>query len=170
MSPKTAVLFGLFVATVWFANLLIQHFGIVDVGFGLQAPAGVFMVGIAFTLRDLLHRAAGPYVVMAAIVLGAALSWVIAPAFALASGVAFLVSEAADLTVYTPMERKSWLGAIALSNTVGLAVDSFLFLTLAFGSLQFFWGQVVGKAWMTLAAVIVLAAVRYGRALLPRYA
>jgi hypothetical protein len=43
-------------------------------------------------------------------------------------------------------------------------------LTLAFGSLQFFWGQVVGKAWMTLAAVIVLAAVRYGRALLPRYA
>jgi uncharacterized PurR-regulated membrane protein YhhQ (DUF165 family) len=49
MSLKTAVLFGLFVATVWFANLLIQHFGIVDVGFGLQAPAGVFMVGIAFT-------------------------------------------------------------------------------------------------------------------------
>lgn len=163
MSLKTAVLFGLFVATVWFANLLIQHFGIVDVGFGLKAPAGVFMVGIAFTLRDLLHRAAGPYVVMAAIVLGAALSWVIAPAFALASGVAFLVSEAADLTVYTPLERKSWLGAIALSNTVGLAVDSFLFLTLAFGSLQFFWGQVVGKAWMTLAAVIVLAAVRYGQ-------
>jgi hypothetical protein len=36
-----------------------------------------------------------------------------------------------------------------LSNTVGLLIDSWLFLTIAFGSLAFFWGQVVGKAWMT---------------------
>jgi uncharacterized PurR-regulated membrane protein YhhQ (DUF165 family) len=56
---------------------------------------------------------------MAAIVLGAALSWLIAPAFALASGVAFLVSEAADLTVYTPLERKSWLGAVACRTPSG---------------------------------------------------
>jgi hypothetical protein len=38
-----------------------------------------------------------------------------------------------------------------------------MFLTLAFGSLTFFWGQVVGKAWMT-SPRCVLAAVRYGRA------
>jgi hypothetical protein len=42
------------------------------------------------------------------------LSFLIAPTFALASGVAFLVSEAADLTVYTPLERRSWLGAVVL--------------------------------------------------------
>ena len=80
-----------------------------------------------------------------------ALSYFVAPAFALASGVAFLVSELADLAVYTPLERRSWIGAVALSNTVGLVVDSMLFLALAFGSQEFLAGQVVGKAWMTLA-------------------
>ena len=54
-----------------------------------------------------------------------------------------------------------------MSNTVGLMVDSALFLWLAFGSLAFFWGQVVGKAWMTLLAVVVIAG---ARAVLPRYA
>jgi uncharacterized PurR-regulated membrane protein YhhQ (DUF165 family) len=158
-----------FVATIWVANWLISHFGVVPVGFGLVAPAGVYAVGVAFTLRDIVHRTLGPFVVMAAIVVGAMLSWLIAPQFALASGVAFLVSELSDLCVYTPLSERSWLGAVTLSNTVGLAVDSALFLTLAFGSLAFFWGQVVGKAWMTLLAVLLLAAVRH-RGLLARHA
>ena len=156
-----------FIATIWVANWLISHFGVVHVGFGLLAPAGVFAVGVAFTLRDITHRALGPWVVMGAIVVGASLSWLIAPAFALASGVAFLVSELADLAVYTPLERRSWLASVTLSNTVGLAVDSALFLWLAFGSLTFFWGQVVGKAWMTLLAVALLGA---SRAVLARHA
>jgi queuosine precursor transporter len=149
-----------FVATIWVANWLISRFGVVNVGFGLVAPAGVYAVGVAFTLRDIVHRTLGPWAVMAAIVIGAGLSWLIAPQFALASGVAFLVSELSDLVVYTPLRERSWLGAVAVSNTVGLAVDSALFLSLAFGSLAFFWGQVVGKAWMTLLAVAVLAMVQ----------
>jgi queuosine precursor transporter len=148
--------FASFIATIFAANWLIENVGIVSVGFGLMAPAGVFMVGIAFTCRDLLQRTLGVRWTVAAVLIGAALSAFVSPAFAFASGVAFLVSELADLTVYTPLERKSWLGAVGLSNTVGLLVDSWLFLTLAFGSLEFFWGQVVGKAWMTLAAVVVL--------------
>ncbi len=161
-----AALIG-FIATIWVANWLISHFGVVHVGFGLLAPAGVFAVGVAFTLRDIAHRTLGPWAVIGAIVVGAALSWLIAPAFALASGVAFLVSELADLTVYTPLSERTWLGSVVLSNTVGLLIDSALFLWLAFGSLQFFWGQVVGKAWMTLLAVLVLAAWR-SRAVLAR--
>lgn len=165
------VAFAGFVATVWIANWLVSHYGIVDVGFGLKAPAAVFAVGAAFTLRDLVHRTLGPLWVVGAIVIGAALSLLIAPKFALASGTAFLVSELADLTVYTPLSERSWIGAIVLSNTVGLLIDSWLFLTLAFGSLEFFWGQVVGKAWMTVIAVALLAVARQGRrALLPRHA
>jgi len=159
-----------FIATIWIANWLISHFGVVNVGFGLVAPAGVFAVGVAFTLRDITHRALGPWAVMAAIVIGAALSWLIAPAFALASGVAFLVSELADLSVYTPLSERTWLGSVVLSNTVGLVVDSALFLWLAFGSLAFFWGQVVGKAWMTLLAVMLMAAWRARGHVLPRNA
>jgi uncharacterized PurR-regulated membrane protein YhhQ (DUF165 family) len=108
-------------------------------------------------------RRLGAWWTVAAILIGAALSIVISPTFALASGAAFLFSELADLTVYTPLQGRTWLGAVVLSNTIGLLVDSWLFLTLAFGSLEFFWGQVVGKAWMTLATVVVMAAFRATR-------
>jgi uncharacterized PurR-regulated membrane protein YhhQ (DUF165 family) len=160
----------LFIATVWVANWLVSHYGIVDVGFGLKAPAAVFSVGVAFTLRDFVHRSLGRWWVVAGIVIGAGLSFLIAPTFALASGVAFLVSEAADLTVYTPLSERTWLGAVLLSNTVGLLIDSWIFLTLAFGSLTFFAGQVVGKAWMTVLTIAVIAAVRGARALSTRHA
>jgi uncharacterized PurR-regulated membrane protein YhhQ (DUF165 family) len=157
-----------YIATIFAANWLIAHVGIVHVGFGLMAPAGVYAVGVAFTLRDITHRTLGPLFTVAAILIGASLSYLVSPAFAAASAVAFLASELADFAVYTPLERRSWLGAVALSNTVGLVVDSVLFLTIAFGSLEFFWGQVVGKAWMTLLAVLLLAVGR--RAVLPRHA
>lgn len=155
-----------FIATVWLANYLIVTVGIVHVGFGLMAPAGVYAAGLAFTLRDIVQRTLGRDVVVLCIITGAAVSYLIAPAFAFASAVAFLVSELADFAIYTPLSKKTWAGAVTLSNTVGAMVDSFLFLTIAFGSLEFFWGQVVGKMWITLAAVAVLAAVGRRRALL----
>lgn len=149
-----------YVATIFVANWLIEHVGIVNVGLGLMAPAAVFSVGVAFTLRDTVQRSLGREAAIAAILIGAALSYFVSPAFAVASGVAFLVSELADFAVYTPLSKRSWIGAVALSNTVGLLLDSWLFLTLAFGSLGLFWGQVVGKAWMTLLAIVVLAVIR----------
>jgi uncharacterized PurR-regulated membrane protein YhhQ (DUF165 family) len=155
-----------YVATIFAANWLIQHVGVVPVGFGLSAPAGVFAAGVALTLRDVVQATLGRAAVVLAILIGAALSWLVSPSFAVASAIAFLVSEFADFAVYTPLERRSWLGAVALSNTVGLVVDSWLFLTLAFGSLEFFAGQVVGKAWMTLLAIVLLAGGR--RAFLDR--
>jgi uncharacterized PurR-regulated membrane protein YhhQ (DUF165 family) len=94
---------------------------------------------------------------VAAIIVGALLSYLVAPAFAAASGVAFLLSEGLDFAVYTPLvERGRWLLAVAVSNTAGTVVDSLLFLIIAFGSVQFWQGQVIGKLWMTLAAVLVL--------------
>lgn len=150
-----------YIATIFIANYLVKKFGIVNVGFGLFAPAAVFVVGVAFTLRDITQATLGRTAVVLAILIGAGLSFIVAPSFALASGVAFLVSEGADFLVYTPIaEGGRWLIAVTLSNTVGLLVDSFLFLWIAFGSLQFFWGQVVGKGYMTVLAIAVLAVVR----------
>jgi uncharacterized PurR-regulated membrane protein YhhQ (DUF165 family) len=153
-----------FVATVVGANWAIERYGLVQVGFGLEAPAGVYFAGAAFTLRDLAQASLGRWPVVAAIVAGAALSAAIAPRYALASGVAFLVSELSDFAVYTPLSRRGLVRAVAASNAVGLVVDSALFLWLAFGSLQFMAGQVLGKAWMTALAVAVLAGVRRSRA------
>jgi len=138
------------------ANWAIQTFGIVPIGFGLYAPAGVYFAGLAFTLRDLVQETQGRGWTLAAIVVGAGVSALISPAFAVASGIAFLLSELADFAVYTPLRRRHWLGAVALSNTVGLVIDSMLFLWLAFGSLDFLTGQIVGKAYMTVIAVAML--------------
>ena len=145
-----------YIATIFAANVAIVTFGVVPVGFGLVAPAGVYFAGLAFTFRDLTqdHLGRGPTLV--AIVVGAALSALVSPTFALASGAAFLFSELADFAVYTPLRTRHWLGAVAASNGVGLVVDSALFLWLAFGSLEFLAGQLVGKAWVTLLAVAVL--------------
>lgn len=145
-----------YIATIIGANWAIETFGIVPVGFGLAAPAGVYFAGLAFTFRDLTHERLGRWWTVGAIFAGAALSAVLSPTLAVASGTAFLLSELADFAVYAPLRERRWLLAVAASNTVGFIVDSAVFLTLAFGSLQFLTGQVVGKGYMTLLAVIVL--------------
>jgi uncharacterized PurR-regulated membrane protein YhhQ (DUF165 family) len=152
-----------FVATVFAANLAITLIGIVPVGFGLMAPAGVYFAGLAFSLRDALQETLGRRWVIVAIVLGALISAGLSAQLALASGLAFLFSELADFAVYTPLRRRSWLGAVVASNTVGVIVDSALFLWLAFGSLEFLAGQIVGKLWMTGLAVALIFAWRRTR-------
>jgi len=101
-----------------------------------------------------VQRRLGVIYSAAAVVFGAVLSSIFAPpALVLASGVAFLVSEFADLAVYTPLARRRLIAAVVVSSLVGLVVDSVIFLYLAFGSLEFLAGQVVGKAWMVLLSI-----------------
>lgn len=150
----------LFIATIFLANWAIETYGLVPVGPGLIAPAGVYFAGLAFTFRDLAQERLGRWWIVAAIVAGALLSGLVSHKFALASGIAFLVSELLDFAVYTPLRERNWLGAVAASNVAGLVADSVIFLWLAFDSLQYLPGQVVGKAWMTLLAVAVLWFVR----------
>lgn len=158
------MLFALgYILTIFAANWAIARFGGVPVGFGLEAPAGVYFAGLAFTLRDLTQERLGRRWTVGAILIGAALSATVSREFALASGAAFLFSELADFVVYTPLRQHHWLGAVLASNTVGLIVDSVLFLSLAFGSLQFLAGQVVGKGWMTVLAVVLLSMWRRGQ-------
>ena len=46
------------------------------------------------------------------------------------------------------------------SSAVGLVVNSIVFLWLAFGSLEFLPGQIVGKTWMVLLAIPFVAYLR----------
>lgn len=154
-----------YIAVIFLANWAIQTFHLVPVGFGLMAPAGVYFAGLAFTLRDLVQDRLGRNWTIGAIMAGAALSYLIEPKFALASAAAFLVSELLDFAIYTPLKKRNWLTAVTVSNLAGLIADSALFLWLAFGSIDFLPGQVVGKLWMTLAAVAVLGLIRRHRRL-----
>jgi uncharacterized PurR-regulated membrane protein YhhQ (DUF165 family) len=112
------------------------------------------MIGIALVLRDLVQRRLGLGAAAGAIVAGAALSALVAPpSLVIASATAFFISETADLAVYTPLARRRLVAAVVASSVIGLVVDSIVFLWLAFGSLDFLLGQVVGKAWMVLASI-----------------
>ncbi|MDQ6833033.1 MAG: VUT family protein [Chloroflexota bacterium] len=149
-----------YVGSIVAANWAITRFGIVPVGFGLMAPAGVFFAGLCFEFRDLVQDTLGRWWAIAAILIGASLSAFISTQFALASGVAFLLGELVDLTIYTPMRQRFWLIAMIVANTIGDIVDSAIFLYLAFGSLNFITGQVIGKAYCTLVPVALLWLIR----------
>lgn len=167
ISQREGVLFLLgFALCIPLANWMIGNAGtvcvpqgpcLIPVAPGVMAPSGVLMIGLALVLRDLVQRRLGLGWAFAAIVLGTALSALLAPpALVMASAAAFLFSEVADLAVYTPLQRRGLVLAVAASGLVGLAVDSLVFLWLAFGSLDFLAGQVIGKAWMVLAALPVV--------------
>jgi uncharacterized PurR-regulated membrane protein YhhQ (DUF165 family) len=170
--PALAALAAL-VGAVLLANLFIARVGACVAPGGpclipvwpwplLMAPSGVLWAGAALFARDTLHEAGGRRWVAAGVALGAALSWwLAAPALALASGVAFAVSEAADYAVYSPLRERSRPLAVLASGFVGSVVDSAVFLWLAFGSLDFLAGQVVGKALITaLCAGLLWLALR----------
>ena len=159
-----------FTACIPAANWLIGNLGtvcppespcLIPVAPGIMAPSGVIMVGIALVLRDLVQRRLGRWVAVVAILAGALLSALLAPkALVVASGAAFLLSELADFAVYTPLQAKRLVLAVLLSGLVGLVVDSMVFLYLAFGSLEFLPGQVIGKAWMVVASLPLIVWLR----------
>lgn len=155
--------FLLYVAAVVAPNILIAHFGIVDVAPGpwvLMAPAAVYAVGVALVARDILHELAGVRLVIAAILLGTLLSALLTDSIkiAAASGAAFLFSELLDLTIYQAIRHRSWALAALVSSYIGAVLDSIVFLGIAFGSMQFLPGQWAGKA-ISITVVVVLAVI-----------
>ena len=165
-----------FIACIPIANWMIGNVGTVCVpqgpclvpvwpwgpgGHPLMAPSGVLMIGLALVLRDLVQRRLGRSVAITAIVAGAALSGAVAPPqLIVASAAAFLLSELADFAVYTPLQSRGLMLAVLASSVVGLVVDSVLFLWLAFGSLDYVAGQILGKLWMVLLALPVVHWIR----------
>ncbi|MDT7950600.1 MAG: VUT family protein [Acetobacteraceae bacterium] len=159
-----------FLLCIPLANWLIGHVGtfcvpagpcVVPVLPGVMAPSGVLAAGAALVLRDVVQRCLGPTWGLGAIVVGSALSALLAPpALVEASALAFLLSEVADFAVYTPLQRRRLVLAVVLSSGVGLVIDSVVFLQLAFGSLDFLAGQVVGKAWAVLFSVPLIRLLR----------
>lgn len=163
-----------FVAGVVTANWAAAHLGLLHVWFGLLVPAGTLFAGVVLVARDLLHRTAGQswrQWVFTAIAVGAVVSvglsfyWgspipgISAMSIAVASGFAFLFSETADTLVYAPL-RESWpYAAMLLSNTIGAAIDTWLFLWWSDFAFTWpaFWGQILVKAvWVSIPCVLAI--------------
>lgn len=152
-----------YVGSVVMANWASTHWSALLVG-SLIVPAGTLWGGVTLTLRDLLHEALGTSGVVAAIVVGAWLSWSLAsPQIAVASVVAFALSEGLDSVIYGRIRDRSRLGAVVGSNVVGLVSDSVLFVPLAFGSFAAVPGQILGKTVATGFTVAVLLLAKVAR-------
>lgn len=153
---------AVYVATIVAANVLTDRFGLVPIGFGLMVTAGTFAAGVALVARDWVQSSSPRrWWVLAAIVAGAALSYVLSsPALAVASGVAFLFSELVDLGVFTRVRARSLALAVLLSSVVAAPVDTVLFLWLAGFpvTLPAVAGQFLVKTALALLVAVVLAA------------
>lgn len=159
-----------FILCIPLANWMVLNIGtkcvvngpcLIPVWPGILSPSGVLVVGLAFTLRDMVQRRLGTRMAFFAVMGGAVLSGLVStPALAAASTVAFLVSETADLAVYSVLARRSFVMAVFMSNIIGLLADSFLFLHIAFGSIQYMPGQAMGKLWMTIAVLPLICCLR----------
>ncbi len=161
---------GVYVALIVAANWLTATYGLIPIGFGLSVTAGTFAAGGVLLARDWVQVRSGRAVVLVAIAVGALLTWAIStPALAVASGVAFAVSEGVDWSVFTPLRERSLPAAVLVSSVVSAPIDTVLFLHLAgFGvTWQAVLGQFIVKTAMA-AAVAGVIHVRSRRAVSER--
>ncbi len=157
-----------FIATIPAANWLIGNVGtvcipngpcLIPVGFGLMAPSGVLLIGMALVLRDHVYETFGRNGALIAILVGASLS-MFSPGLALASAAAFLIAELIDMAVYSKLRARGlWLAVLA-SGAVGAFVDSAAFTYLAFGSLEFSAGNAIGKIYASAVVAAALFAMK----------
>ena len=120
--------------------------------FGEMFPPMSLIVGVIFIFRDFAQREIG-HRVLGAMVVGAVLSYFMADPFvAMASVVAFFISEMVDWGVYT-YTKKPLGQRILLSSAIGTPIDSAVFLLI----LGFF--SPLGFLLMTAAKMIAAVAI-----------
>ena len=113
---------------------------LVNIGFVYVAPVPLLgemfppmslLVGVIFILRDFAQHEIG-HKVLGAMAIGAVLSYLMADPFvAIASVVAFIISELADWAVYT-FTKKPLGQRILISSAVGTPIDKCFYGCLAF--------------------------------------
>ena len=125
----------IYLAAIVGANLIVTEFGP-----GASVITAFLLIGLVITTRDRLHEAWSGnglrWKMAALIATGGLLSYLVnadAGRIALASFVAFAVSETADAIVYHRLRDRGWYIKVNGSNVGSAALDSILFPTLAFG-------------------------------------
>ena len=132
-------------------SILIVNIGFVYIPpvplLGEMFPPMSLVVGLIFILRDFSQREIG-HKVLIAMAIGAVLSYFMADPFvAVASVVAFAISELVDWAVYT-FTKRPLKDRILLSSALGTPVDSAVFLLI----LGFF--SPLGFLLMTIAKML----------------
>lgn len=130
-------------AIVVASNILVQY------PIGQWLTWGAFSYPLAFLVSDLINRFHGPAaarrVVYAGLVVGLICSFIgtqiigefgplVTLRVAIGSGLAFLVGQLLDITVFDRLRRAAWWRAPFLSTLIGSAADTGIFFTIAFSA------------------------------------
>ena len=130
-------------AVVVTSNILVQFL------FGQWLTWGAFTYPIAFLVTDVMNRVYGPAlarkVVFAGFITGVICSLIgtqihgefgplVTLRIAVGSGIAFLVAQLLDISIFNRLREGSWWRAPLVSSLVGSSIDTALFFTIAFSA------------------------------------
>lgn len=130
-------------AIVVASNILVQFL------FGQWLTWGAFTYPFAFLVTDLMNRIYGTQaarkVVLAGFIVGIICSLIgtqivgefgplVTLRIALGSGLAFLLAQLLDVSIFSALRKGRWWRAPLVSTLVGSSVDTVLFFTIAFSA------------------------------------
>ena len=109
---------------------------------------GAFSFPATFLIVDLINRSLGPQhariVACAGFIIAVAMSfWLATPRIALGSGMAFIVGQMTDISIFHHLRNKTWWQAPLISSSIASAIDTVIFFSIAFAG--------TGLPWVTLA-------------------
>jgi queuosine precursor transporter len=135
IQPKAVFWTVSYVASILAVNWLFAPSQLVEgVTFWKTAWGDLFLanliVGAVFVLRDYAQREIGHRILLATLVAGVMTYFMVDPAIAIASLVAFVMSETADWGVYS-FWKKSLQSRILVSSLVAIPLDTVVFQHLA---------------------------------------
>lgn len=101
---------------------------------------GSFTYPISFLITEITNRVHGPQSARKVVYVGFALAlllsiWIATPKIAFASGMAFLISQLLDISIFTNLRQKAWWYAPLFASIAASFIDTCLFWNLAF------WGE-----------------------------
>jgi uncharacterized integral membrane protein (TIGR00697 family) len=138
------------------SNILVQH------PIGAYLTWGALTYPLAFLVNDLVNRLQGPAAARQVVLVGFAVGLVcsvigtqimgefgplVTLRIAIASGVAFLVGQLLDITVFNHLRRAAWWRAPLAATLVGSSIDSVIFFTIAFSASLTFLEPANDVAW-----------------------
>ena len=131
------------VATVVASNILVQY-PFTPFGLGDLLTWGAFTYPFAFLVTDLTNRWFGPVKTRRVVYVGFAIAvllsiWLSEPRIALASGTAFLCAQLLDVTLFNRLRAGSWWRAPLVSSSIGSALDTVIFFSVAFAGSGLPW-------------------------------
>lgn len=141
---------ALYVLTVVLLNLGFSYVPMIETAIGLASPMAL-VAGLVFVVRDFAQRGSGHYVLVGMLA-AAVLTFLLADPFvAVASVVAFGVSEVGDWLIYT-VTKKPFHKRVLVSSLISTPIDTAVFLGMISG-------LTVGTFVLMVGAKLVAAAI-----------